>query len=55
MAHRDLQHLDRPPSLSGHCGHGPLTSSAAGEPAYDVTAEPQDGKLTGLNGRTDLR
>jgi hypothetical protein len=22
MAHRDLQHLDRPPSLSGHCGHG---------------------------------
>src|SRR5258708_37958210 len=24
LAHRDGRHLDRPPSLSGHCGHGPI-------------------------------
>src|SRR5262249_54597373 len=24
LAHRDARHLDRPPSLSGHCGHGPI-------------------------------
>ena len=24
LAHHDGRHLDRPPSLSGHCGHGPI-------------------------------
>jgi hypothetical protein len=45
MAHPDGRHLDCPPSLSEHCGHGPIfiaQGSVANDPTSDMVLGADD-------------
>src|SRR5262245_39549283 len=59
MAHRDGRHLDRPPSLPGHCGHGPMfiaQRSVANDPSRMPTLRRNNRNHVGLcEGRGRLR
>jgi hypothetical protein len=53
LALRDGRHLDRPPSLSGHCGHGPifiLQRSVANDPLRSSTARRSSQRKNNFQG-----